>query len=104
MRWSLLARTAIRSAADMLDVGCPDPALVLARIPSTRICWATSPTKSSAGSAPVSTLPVTAIGCPSDEPLNLNHAATGPRRAAGYWLRCDGVQSPLWRAPIAQPG
>src|SRR5919109_3661935 len=30
----------------MDDVGCPDPALVLIRIPSTRSCWASSAMKS----------------------------------------------------------
>ena len=35
----------MRSAADMLDVGCPDPALVLDRMESTRSCAASCPTK-----------------------------------------------------------
>ena len=37
---SLVNSTAIRSAADMLDVGWPEPAEVLHRIESTRSCWA----------------------------------------------------------------
>src|SRR6516225_844479 len=32
----------MRSAADMLDVGWPDPAAVLHRTESTRSCWASS--------------------------------------------------------------
>src|SRR5580704_19025958 len=32
----------MRSAADMLEVGWPDPAEVLQRIESTRNCWASS--------------------------------------------------------------
>src|SRR4051812_41165176 len=34
--------TAMRSDADMLDVGWPEPAEVLARMASTRSCWASS--------------------------------------------------------------
>jgi hypothetical protein len=56
MRWSLFGlcglsksylkylamSTAMRSAADMEEVGCPDPAAVLLRILSTRNCVASS--------------------------------------------------------------
>src|SRR5450755_2828139 len=84
------------SAADMLDVGWPDPALVLARIPSTRICWATWPTKSSAGSAPASTLPDTAMNAPPIGFLNLNDAAKDRWRAVRCCFQPHGVQSRVW--------
>jgi hypothetical protein len=42
--------TASRSAADMLDVGCPEPTLVLERIESTRNWAASSATVSRPGS------------------------------------------------------
>jgi len=44
--------TAIRSAADMLDVGWPDPAAVLARTESTRSCWASSKTSARSEAGP----------------------------------------------------
>src|SRR5215472_809157 len=39
--------TASRSAADMLEVGCPEPADVLALIESTLNCWPSSRSSSS---------------------------------------------------------
>src|SRR4029450_4285587 len=36
------ARTAIRSAADIAEVGCPDPLTAVARIASTRSCCPSS--------------------------------------------------------------
>src|SRR5207248_6731417 len=44
-RWRLI-RTAIRSAADIDEVGWPEPAAVLQRIESTRSCWPRSRRKS----------------------------------------------------------
>src|SRR3954462_12931950 len=45
-------RTAIRSAAERLDVGCPEPAEVLARTESTLSCWASSKTRKRSLSGP----------------------------------------------------
>src|SRR5215470_3455788 len=47
--------TASRSAADMLEVGCPEPADVLARIESTLSCWPSSRSSSRVTSAADST-------------------------------------------------
>src|SRR5215469_6331844 len=47
--------TASRSAADMLEVGWPEPADVLARIESTLSCWPSSRSSSNVTSAADST-------------------------------------------------
>src|ERR1017187_2499466 len=54
----------MRSAADMLEVGCPDPALLLARMPLMRICRAPSCSVSRSTGAP--TRPVAAMLDPPD--------------------------------------
>src|SRR5690242_7963725 len=75
MRWSLfgslgldqsywrylVSRTAIRSAADIEEVGWPEPAAVLQRIESTRSCWPSWRAKSR---SVVVTVSVTAMSLP----------------------------------------
>lgn len=43
----------MRSAADRLEVGWPEPAAVLARTESTRSCWASSKTWARSLSGPI---------------------------------------------------
>src|SRR5690242_8447743 len=80
IKWSLLellgsaksylkcpaSRTAISSAADMDDVGWPDPAAVLQRMLSIRSCWASS------------------CHC-------WTFGATGAVRLIGFFLRCGSL-------------
>src|SRR5712692_4459029 len=69
----------MRSAADIEDVGWPEPAAVLQRMLSTRICWASSCHCCTLGAAGA----VTLIGEPpwwlSDEarPLKAGHGSEG---------------------------
>src|ERR1700674_3339275 len=58
-------RTAIRSAADIDEVGCPDPAAVLQRIESTRSCWPSCRANSRSVLASVSV--VTVISLPTTD-------------------------------------
>src|SRR5438309_11885417 len=60
----------MRSDADMLEVGCPDPALVLARMPSTRSCLPSSPTRARSELAVTRSevFPVTDISVLRDRP------------------------------------
>src|SRR5436189_6402579 len=55
-------RTAMRSAADIDEVGCPEPAAVLQRMESTRICCPSWRTNSR---SVVDCVSVAAIGLPS---------------------------------------
>src|SRR5690242_5374127 len=69
----------MRSDADMLEVGCPDPALVLARMPSTRSCFPSSPTRARSDVAVTCSevLPVTDISVLRDRPPPGRPAASG---------------------------
>jgi hypothetical protein len=80
--------TDIRSAADMEEVGWPDPARVVARMLSTRSCWASSRQKvvESPSGAVVIALraqPLSvACSCARQRVCQFPSAARAPRAAA----------------------
>src|SRR5579863_10403231 len=105
--------TASRSAADMLEVGWPDPALVEERIESIRNCAASSAAASRpmvAGSVVVIRRRLPSLGVPSalrplpaqDRPTHARAHRVEPDGSGGGWQRLFGLQS-AGRQDVAEP-
>src|SRR5262249_48962553 len=72
----------MRSAADMEEVGCPEPAAVLQRIESTRSCCATWRANSRSVVAIVSVTAMALLGTTSDRPLRGASCGSGKSLSA----------------------
>src|SRR3989475_12634387 len=86
-------RTAMRSAADIEEVGWPEPAAVLQRMESTRSCWPSWRANSRSVVAIVSVTAMSLLGTDGRRSL------AGGLRGSG----CEGYRVPFRRWPDNLP-